>query len=389
MNPVITIFVRHGDDCKYKGDEFSKRCQCRKHLRWTHDGIQHRRKAETRSWAEAEELKRKLEDQLAGRAAKTETTAPTLRTIRDGIDLFIKNKTVEGVTEGTLKKYTGELERLRSYCETVGVYAVAGLTVEVLTGYAATWAERYPSSVTRSKVRERLKTFLRFCYEAQWLPRIPSPPKIKVDALPTMPLTEDQYKRLLDGLYVVNPRRWDGKLSTRGLTDKTHARVRALIQLMRWSGLAIQDAATIRKDAIIHDATSGRYRVETSRQKTGVHVSVVIPNDVALEVLAVAEPDCERVFWTGDGLPTTIAKTWANRYIRPAFEAAGIECDGHMVSHRLRDTFAVHLLEKGVPLEDVSKALGHESIKTTEKHYAKWVQGRQNRLDGLIAATWE
>jgi integrase/recombinase XerD len=42
------------------------------------------------------------------------------------------------------------------------------------------------------------------------------------------------------------------------------------------------------------------------------------------------------------------------------------------MSHRLRDTFAVDLLGKGVPLEEVSKLLGHESIKTTEQHYAKW-----------------
>ncbi len=46
---------------------------------------------------------------------------------------------------------------------------------------------------------------------------------------------------------------------------------------------------------------------------------------------------------------------------------AGIKGE-HMVSHRLRDMFAVDLLEKGVPLEDVSKLLGHESIKTMEKH---------------------
>jgi len=42
-----------------------------------------------------------------------------------------------------------------------------------------------------------------------------------------------------------------------------------------------------------------------------------------------------------------------------------------------RDTFAVDLLEHGTPLEEVSKALGHESIKTTEKHYPKWVRSRR------------
>ncbi len=50
--------------------------------------------------------------------------------------------------------------------------------------------------------------------------------------------------------------------------------------------------------------------------------------------------------------------------------------DGYLKSHRLRDTFAVSLLEKGVPLEEVSKLLGHRSIRTTEKYYAKMAQGK-------------
>jgi integrase len=54
--------------------------------------------------------------------------------------------------------------------------------------------------------------------------------------------------------------------------------------------------------------------------------------------------------------------------------------------HCLRDTFAVSLLQKGVPLEEVSKLLGSESIKTTEKSYAKWVQGtfRQIRQPSFV-----
>ena len=52
-------------------------------------------------------------------------------------------------------------------------------------------------------------------------------------------------------------------------------------------------------------------------------------------------------------------------------------------------TFAVDLLSKGVPLEEVSKLLGHEFIKTTERSYAKWVKGRQDRLDKLVRGTWK
>jgi integrase len=268
------------------------------------------------------------------------------------------------------------------------VYTVQGITRELLTDFCATWETYYPSSYTRSKVRERCRSFLRYCFEAKWLERIPALPKIKVDMPPTMPLTNAEYKRLLDALHVANPRRWDGKLSTQGLTESTRARIHALFQLMRYSGLAIRDAVTLERAEIKHDSTKGIYRVVTARQKTGTHVSVPIPKDVADELLAVANGNERYIFWTGEGSPETIAKTWANRYVRPIFEAAKIQSDGHMLSHRLRDTFAVDLLEKGVPLEEVSKLLGHTSIKTTERHYAKWVKGRQDRLDSLVMGTW-
>jgi integrase/recombinase XerD len=86
--PLITIFVRHSAGCKYAGDEFEKRCKCRKHCRWTQSGTQYRRKANTRAWAEAEQAKRELEDHLAGRApdAKSENSA---RDIGECVAVFL------------------------------------------------------------------------------------------------------------------------------------------------------------------------------------------------------------------------------------------------------------------------------------------------------------
>ena len=389
--PVITIFVRHGNDangkpCRYADDEFSRHCNCRKHFRWTQNGTQHRRKAGTRSWEEAEEIRRQLQDQLAGRTPETRA-ADNVRAVSEAVGIFIKDKNVQGVTAGVIKKYTLELERLSQYCERQGVYTVQGITRELLTGFCGTWETLYPSSCTRSKVRERVSGFLNYCFEAQWIPRKPPLPRINVDSSPTMPLTAEEYTRLLDALYVATPRRWDGKRSTQGLTPAMRARLHALLQLMRWSGLAIRDAVTLERAKIQHDSERGVYRVTTSRQETGVHVSVPIPADVAKEMLALTNENPRYLFWTGES-GETIAKTWASRYIRPLFEAADIPCGGHMLSHRLRDTFAVDLLTKGVPMEEVSKLLGHESIRTTEKHYAKWVKGRQDRLDSLITGTW-
>ena len=157
---------------------------------------------------------------------------------------------------------------------------------------------------------------------------------------------------------------------------------------MRWSGLAIRDALTLKRDEVVHDKTKKLYRVVTARQKTGTHVSVPIPEKVAVELLAVANGNPVYVFWSGKGEEESATKNWA-KYIAKLFADAGIKKAGHMMSHRLRDTFAVDLLQKGIPMEEVSKLLGHKSIKTTEWHYAKSVKGRQDRLDTLVTDAWD
>ena len=39
--------------------------------------------------------------------------------------------------------------------------------------------------------------------------------------------------------------------------------------------------------------------------------------------------------------------------------------------------------KQGVLMEEVARTLGN-SLKVCEKHYAKWVQSRQDRLDSLV-----
>jgi hypothetical protein len=50
--------------------------------------------------------------------------------------------------------------------------------------------------------------------------------------------------------------------------------------------------------------------------------------------------------------------------------------------------FGTTALAEGLPFEHSSKVLEHKSVTTTELHYAKWVKGRQDRLDMLVSATW-
>ena len=114
---------------------------------------------------------------------------------------------------------------------------------------------------------------------------------IRMDEPPTLPLSDSQYDKLL-------------KIIPSSFTVKKGKRVHALIRLMRFSGLAIRDAVTLERDELQHDKNQNLYRITTSRQKTGVHVSVPIPPDLAVELIEVMKlnKNPRYIFWnTGNG----------------------------------------------------------------------------------------
>jgi integrase/recombinase XerD len=374
MVPSIVIFVRHSADCKYREEVQSKRCDCRKHLRWSQDGRQYKRSAKTRSWQQAEDAKRKLEEQFEAGAKPTALETNDRKTLARAIELFLLEKRNDGLDGSVVKKYERELTRFREFSESRSKFFPADVDQELLVEYRATWEALYPSSHTRQQVQSRLRRLLRFCHDAGWLERVPKLSAIKVDEPPTMPLSKPEYEKLLHTI---------PKVFTAGKA----ARVRALVQLMRYSGLAIRGAVTLERSEIVRDAKKNLTRISTSRQKTGTHVSVPLPPDVAADVVAVLNGNPRYVFWTGSGLETSAVTNW-QRDLRALFRSA-FGKDTHFTPHCLRDTAAVEWLSAGIPLEEVSKLLGHSSVKTTEKSYSPWVTARQDRLDSLVVATWQ
>jgi len=365
--PVITIFVRHSAGCKYADDETSRRCNCRKHLRWTANGVQYRRSAKARNWSEAERQRQFLIEQMSlGSAPVSVGNAPTIHSL---VDTFVSSKKTQNIGATTVKRHERELKRLADFLAEQGIYVASGINAEVLYKFRETWPTLYPASTTQREAQQRIRQFLRFLHDEGHIQKLPRLTPINVDQPPTMPLDEKQYKHLLAAI----PKTFEHE----GLAR----RMRATVRLMRHSGLAIGDAVTLRRDSLVLDKKKNIYRVVTSRQKTGTHVSVIIPKDVAEELLAVANGNPEYVLWDSrGGQKKTVAKDYQKDF-RRLFVAAGL---GNFASHSLRDTFSVDLLQKGVPLEEVSKLLGHSSTKVTEKHYAPWIKGRQDRLDSFM-----
>ncbi len=217
------------------------------------------------------------------------------------------------------------------------------------------WRDSWQCSPGTHNVRlAAVKQFFRFAVTEGWLEESPAATlkPIKDPARPTMPLSKDEVLRLLAAA-----------------PDKE----RALLLLMRFSGLAIQDASTLPTSAI------DGLQLTLRRAKSGELVLCELP-PLAARALAAARNGGEHFFWTGRSKPSTAAKYWAARLRKVAADAAVAE----FRTHRLRDTYAVALLNAGVSMDDVSTLLGHSSVRTTERYYAPWDKSRRERLAAVV-----
>jgi integrase len=71
-----------------------------------------------------------------------------------------------------------------------------------------------------------------------------------------------------------------------------------------------------------------------------------------------------RRYLAGRALPTAEARKRIGEQTRTAAVRAGVRLKD------LRDTYASHLLTRGIPIQFVSRQLGHGGVSVTEQHYA-------------------
>ena len=129
----------------------------------------------------------------------------------------------------------------------------------------------------------------------------------------------------------------------------------------------------------IHTDNIGEKIIKFTQQKTGKHEFLQISNE-ALKFLPIRNEakDNEKIFiLSGNYYTNQLLKSWAL--------TAGIQ--KRVTFHVGRHTNATLLLSLGVPIETVSKLLGHSSIKTTQI-YAKVIDSNKraavSKLNGLI-----
>lgn len=204
---------------------------------------------------------------------------------------------------------------------------------------------------------------------------------IKVERVPTGYFTKEEFARIVDATYAYGNWKGGHDFHHRG------TRLRALLLVMRWGGLAITDAVTLERSRMGKDGRLFLYRA-----KTGVPVYVPLPPEVVNLLRDLPNSNPRYFFWSGTCARESAKKPW-DKSLRRLFKSANLcEPDGtpkRCTAHMCRDTFAVELLLAGVQMDQVSLLLAHDSIKVTEKHYAPFVKARQEQLETSARRAWE
>jgi site-specific recombinase XerD len=156
------------------------------------------------------------------------------------------------------------------------------------------------------------------------------------------------------------------------------AEVRDIFLFCCYTGFAYADVAKFEQNALTI-GMDGEYWLSTIRQKTGTRESVpLLP--IPLEIINRYKDHsfCEKY---NKLLPVNSNQKY-NAYLKEIAEICGIKKT--LTSHMARHTFATTVtLSNGVPLETVSKMLGHTKLSTTQI-YAKVLDTKVSQDMGAL-----
>ena len=351
---MLRLRRRHLKSCPHRSLTY-RRCRCPVWVFGTRNGKRIRKSLDTTSWEQGEEFLRSLDPHES--PEKVTVAAAGVRLIAD-----CESRKLADVTTAKYRLLVRELK------SEFGDRDLGTIGVDDLAHYRETWKL---SPIASVKKLERLRTFFKFSMDRGWCKSNPALglKKPKTKTLPTLPFTDEEIEKIV----------WaTEEYPNKGIYSfQNGKRVKAFVNLLRYSGLRIRDAVILSRDRL----DGNQLLIYT--QKTGQGVWLPLPQSVVDDLHAVS-PTGTYFFWSGNGLPKSAVADW-QRSLAKLFRIAGIE-GAH--AHRFRDFFAVKLLENGVPLESVAVLLGN-SVKIAEKHYAPWVKSRQLILTEQIERIWK
>jgi integrase/recombinase XerD len=280
--------------------------------------------------------------------------------------------------EKTYGQYKLHLGRLQDYCERRGVYFMRELTVDLLETFKVDGIPDL-ADTSKSTVVAKLRCFLRDAFRRGWITESLAERVTAHKAVYDQkePYSDEDVEKILNEALKLRG-------GSRGYA-KHPKTFRILLELMLETGMRVGDAIRF-NPALVAKGEHLWIYVYTPQKRKRTEKPRPVEAYIS-DRLKQAIDACE---WLSPKLPFFYSSSQNAAYLANEVYARmrtlGTRCGvSDCRPHRLRDTFAVRKLLAGFQLEDVSRLLGHSSVKVTEAYYAKWVGSRKLRLERLVA----
>ena len=259
------------------------------------------------------------------------------------LQLFLTAKEVEGCSARTIEYYRSTLEHMTAWLGKPYLHATSDELRRYLSEYEET---RHTSKVTIDNIRRIMSTFFSWLEEEDYVVKSPMRKihRIKTPTRTKDVLTDEELERL--------------RSTCRNLRDL------AIIDMLASTGMRVGELVGLDRSDInlqerecVVTGKGNKQRPVYFDARTKLHLTAYLSSRTdSSPALFVALSGTQGRLTTGS----------VGSRIRKIGQAAGVN---HVHPHKFRRTLATHAIDKGMPIEQVQRLLGHAKIETT-MHYA-------------------
>ena len=284
---------------------------------------------------------KKLQETLLKHLAENEAKTEEIPNV-EYLKMFIDAKQIEGCSERTLQYYRVTIEHMLGSIET----PIRKITTDEIRGYLVDYQKvNNCSKVTVDNVRRNMSSFFSWLEEEDYILKSPMRRihKIKTKQPVKETITDEMIEKLRDNCTCVRD------LAMIDLLYSTGIRVGELV------GLNISDIDFEEQECIVFGKGDKERRVYFDA-KAKLHLQ---------EYIESRTDDNPALFVTLDAPHARLKISGVEIRVRELGRKLNID---KIHPHKFRRTMATRAIDKGMPIEQVQKILGHSQIDTTMQY---------------------
>jgi site-specific recombinase XerD len=158
---------------------------------------------------------------------------------------------------------------------------------------------------------------------------------------------------------------------------------RAMIALLLFAGLRRSEVAAITLDDLDMESAQLLVRGKGARERV-VPLTPLVVEAIREYLVCRPQTQSQHLFVSRVGGHPLHARV-AGRMLQHVLQRAGLG-EEHITPHRLRHTFATHLIRNGVDVRTVQELLGHADLQTTARYLHSDTRTKQAAVGKLAAA---